>query len=355
MLENFYHRMKRKNSTSSVFPASSKKNKYIDSFFRHDSTNAKFIMPKFDNLITREAARATKKWVGAHLGTSGGLHNSITSSCCIEANAFALFVRSQRRWTSPALAPEAVSKFQGVLDEHAFLIPNEDREQILPHGSYLINLGNPDPIKREASYLGFLDELRRCEALNIGLYNFHPGSTCGQCSKDESIEFISESINKAHQETSFVKILLENMAGQGNVIGSSFEELAAIIEKVVQKDRIGVCLDTCHAFSAGYDIRTPEGWENVLKKFDETIGIDPFLSALHLNDSKGPLGCKKDRHENIGMGYIGIECFRFIMTDPRFDRIPLILETPLKSGDEHGYKTYADEIQLLYSFAQEKH
>ncbi|KGG52025.1 hypothetical protein DI09_221p20 [Mitosporidium daphniae] len=343
--------MKRKgSSSSSLLSPSSKKNKDIGSFFKQDPAANKFIMPKFDKTMTRKAARATNKWVGAHLGISGGIHKSITSSCCIEANAVALFVRSQRRWTSPALAPEAISEFGKVLNETSFMIPDEDKPQILPHGSYLINLGNPDPKKRKASYLGFLDELKRCEALNIKLYNFHPGSTCGECSKSESIEFIAESINMAHKETSFVKILLENMAGQGNVIGSAFEELAAIIERVVQKDRIGVCLDTCHAFSAGYDIRTPEGWEIVLEKFDRLIGINPFLSALHLNDSKGPLGCKKDRHENIGMGHIGIECFKFIMRDPRFDKIPLILETPLKDEDNGTYKTYADEIQLLYSF-----
>lgn len=311
---------------------------------------------------TREMVRFAQKWVGAHVSIAGGLYKAVEEACSLESNAFGLFLRSQRRWESPPLAQKSITEFEKTIKEKNFgcsinlsssSTPSIDdknlssyfnsiKDQILPHGSYLINLGNPDKAKREKSYTVFLDDLKRCDLLSIALYNFHPGSTCGQTTIENSIALIAENINKAHKETKNVKILIENMAGQGNIVGSKFEELADIIKLIENKNRIGICLDTCHLFAAGYDVRTPDAWNKTLNEFDKIIGLK-YLSALHLNDSKGPLGCNKDRHESIGKGFIGVDCFKFIMEDSRFCNMPLILETP----DE---KLYFKEIQLLHSF-----
>lgn len=308
------------------------------------------------SIVTRNMVLASQKWVGAHVSIVGGLHMAIKETINMEGNACAIFLRSQRRWDSPPLLQKSIDEFESVVVETNFGCScgpsaasdkGSTKEQILPHGSYLINLGNPDEAKRTKGYSLFVDDLKRCDSLNIALYNFHPGSTCGETSSEKSISFIAECINMAHKETKKVKVLLENMAGQGNVVGSTFEELADIINQINEKERIGVCLDTCHLFSAGYDISTPESWNEVLDRFDKIVGIK-YLSAMHLNDSKGPLGCRKDRHENIGKGYIGLECFKFIMRDDRFKNMPLVLETPVPSDGNSDI--YRKEIQLLYSF-----
>jgi apurinic endonuclease APN1 len=217
--------------------------------------------------------------------------------------------------------------------------------QILPHGSYLVNLGNPDKEKRKKSFHQFLSDLQICQHLGIDLFNFHPGSTVGRCERSESIKLIADSINEALSATKEVTCVIENMAGQANTIGRNFEELRGIIELVHDQARVGVCLDTCHLFAAGYDIRTPDQFENVMNDFERIVGFK-FLKGVHLNDSKADLGSGKDRHESIGKGKIGVEAFRCIMNDSRFDGIPMVLETPNPDN-------WANEIRLLRSLVKE--
>lgn len=284
--------------------------------------------------------------VGAHLSAAKGPHNAIKTSVEIGANAVGLFLKNQRTWNCPSIPAQHVEQFKKICIENSI----DPMRQILPHGSYLVNLGNPDGEKREKSFVGFLDDLKRCELLGIGLYNLHPGSTVGQCTTKESIQYIAEGINRAHKETSFVTIVVENMAGQKNLIGSRFEDLANIIDLVIDKQRIGICLDTCHLFGAGYDIRRGSSFQQVLEEFDRIVGLN-YLKGMHLNDSYGTLGSHKDRHANIGKGEIGLEAFRFIMNNPQLKGIPLILETPVKPeiGD---VETYKKEIELLKSLYQ---
>ncbi|KIJ92808.1 hypothetical protein K443DRAFT_13322 [Laccaria amethystina LaAM-08-1] len=319
-------------------------------------------------------ARVESPWkVGAHVSAVGGVENTIVNARAIGANAFALFLKSQRKWTSPALSEESIATFKERMKEYGY-----SPGVVLPHGSYLINLGNPDADKRKKSYDCFLDDLKRCEQLGLTLYNFHPGSTVGACSTDESLSLIAECINQAHKETTFVTIVLENMAGAGNIIGGDFAHLAGIIERIEDKTRVGVCLDTCHSFAAGYDIRTKEGWESTLTKFDNQVGLS-YLRGMHLNDSKTEFNSKRDRHENIGLvryksgnqlsglpirtslptsthspitevlilppsGHIGILAFQHILNDPRVQNIPLILETP---SFEQPAEVWGKEIEVL--------
>jgi AP endonuclease-1 len=282
-------------------------------------------------------------WLGAHVSAAKGPQNAIKNSDAIAGNSFALFLKNQRRWDSTPLVQSSIDEFHKLLKTRSYT-----SKQILPHGSYLINLASPDTDKRQKSYNAFLDDLKRCEQLGIELYNFHPGSTLGKCTPNESIKHLSDCINNAISATKSVTIVIENMAGQGNIIGSNFEELALIIDHVQDKSRIGICIDTCHAFAAGYDLRTKTSFNKVFDDFDRIVGFK-YLRGMHLNDSKGDLGCGKDRHENIGKGKLGIDCFRLIMNDKRFESIPLILETPLVNNDE---SIYLKEIQLLYSLVE---
>lgn len=282
-------------------------------------------------------------FVGAHVSASGGPQTAIPRIRSIGGSAFALFLKNQRQWNAPALKSEDVEKFKKLVSESSL-----DRHHIIPHGSYLINLASPDPNTFERGFESFLDDLQRCHKLDIPFYNIHPGSTVGKCSAAESIGKIASAINDAHAAVPEVCILLETMAGQGNTIGSTFEELGSIIDKVKDKSRVGVCLDTCHIFAAGYDIRTRKSYETTMSKFDEILGFK-YLKAVHLNDSKTELGSGKDRHENIGKGHIGLDAFSFLVNDPRFRNVPLILETP--EDAQLGLDSYAREIQLLYSLA----
>ncbi|PFH45140.1 hypothetical protein AMATHDRAFT_51787 [Amanita thiersii Skay4041] len=297
----------------------------------------------------RERDKSCLWKVGAHVSAAGGVENAVLNAAAIGANAFALFLKSQRKWSSPALSSESISLFKSRLQEYDY-----SSKVVLPHGSYLINLGNPDPgsngpsEKRHKSYECFLDDLRRCELLGLELYNFHPGSTVGAISTQECISLIAECINRAHKETKFVTTVIENMAGAGNVIGSDFAHLGAIIEKVENKSRVGVCLDTCHMFAAGYDIRTSEGWQTMLKGFDEQVGLS-YLRGMHLNDSKADLGSKRDRHDNIGLGFLGIRTFRHILSDDRVQGIPLILET---QDFEQPKEVWGTEIQTLQQLSK---
>lgn len=276
------------------------------------------------------------KTIGAHVSASGGVQNAPENAKAIGANAFALFTKNQRQWKSAPLSEDDIAAFQTNCAD-VF-----EPGQILPHDSYLINLGHPETDALEKSRNAFLDEMQRCEQLGLDRLNFHPGSHLNKCSEEECIATIAESINLALAETNGVAAVIENTAGQGSNMGYRFEQIAAMIEQVDDKSRVGVCIDTCHSFTAGYDLRTSEACKETFGRFGDIIGFE-YLKGMHLNDSKKDLGTRVDRHESLGKGFIGLDCFRFIMTDDRFNDIPLILETPDPS-------IWAEEINLLRSF-----
>lgn len=276
------------------------------------------------------------KYVGAHTSASGGVYNAISHAQEIGAKAFALFTKNQRRWDAKPLDTKTIDTFKKRLEESGIL-----PRHILPHDSYLINLGHPDDEKRAKSMEAFLDEVQRCELLGLDRLNFHPGSHLKEISEDECLDRIAEAMNRTLEKTSEVSLVLENTAGQGSNLGWKFEHLAHIIDKVEDKSRVGVCIDTCHMFTAGYDIRTREAYDVTMAQFENIVGFK-YLKGMHINDSKPDLGSHVDRHDSIGKGKIGIDAFRFIMNDERMDDIPLILETIDES-------IWAQEIKLLYS------
>ncbi|MGP1450258.1 MAG: deoxyribonuclease IV [Wolinella sp.] len=277
-----------------------------------------------------------EKFIGAHVSASGGVQNAPINAQKIGARAFALFTKNQRQWSAKPLESSEVDAFKenlyttGILPSH-----------VLPHDSYLINLGHPEDEALEKSRVAFIDEIRRCEILGLDRLNFHPGSHLKQISESECLHRVAESINIALDSTSNVIVVIENTAGQGSNVGYDFRHLGEIIDQVKDKSRVGVCIDTCHMFSAGYDIRTHEAYEESMGIFGREVGFQ-FLKGMHINDSKAKFQSHVDRHHSIGAGELGIEPFRFIMNDPRTDGIPLILETI----DEN---LWADEISLLYS------
>lgn len=291
------------------------------------------------------------KFVGAHVSASGGVQNAPLNAMKIGAKAFALFTKNQRQWSAKPLTILEIDEFKinlatsGISPKH-----------VLPHDSYLINLGNPEADKREQSLDAFIDELKRCEQLGLEMLNFHPGSHLEKFSKKEKedigyitkienscLDVIADSMNRAIDKTknSGVKLIIENTAGQGSNLGYKFEHLVYIIERIKDKSRVGVCLDTCHTFTAGYDLRTKETYEKTMREFEDIVGFK-YLSGMHLNDSKPPLGARVDRHHSLGLGELGWETFRLIMNDNRMDDIPLILETI----DE---TIWEKEIKDLYS------
>jgi deoxyribonuclease-4 len=261
------------------------------------------------------------KYIGAHVSAAGGVENAPVRAQEIGANAFALFTKNQRQWKAKPLEAESISLFKQRCKELGF-----SSEQILPHDSYLINLGAPDPEKLEKSRAAFIDEMERCELLGLTLLNFHPGSHLKQCSEEECLATIAESINLAHKAVPNVIAVIENTAGQGTNLGWRFEHLASIIEQVEDKSRVGICIDTCHTFAAGYDLRTQDAFNQTFDEFDRIVGMH-YLRAMHINDSKVELGKRVDRHHSLGEGHIGWDCFKYIAQDRRFDGIPLILET----------------------------
>ena len=279
-----------------------------------------------------------KKFIGAHVSAAGGVDNVPQRANEIGANAFALFTKNQRQWVAKPLTEEVIQRFKLECQKYGFRA-----EQILPHDSYLINLGAPELDKLEKSRAAFIDEMKRCQQLGLTLLNFHPGSHLKKLSESDCLDRIAESINLAHQEVPDVIAVIENTAGQGTNLGWRFEHLAHIIDKVEDKSRVGVCLDTCHTFTAGYDLRTKEACEHTFAEFDRIVGMH-YLRAMHLNDSKIPLGGKVDRHHSLGKGEIGWACFEYIMQDQRFDSIPLILETIEPT-------IWPDEIQQLRHFS----
>ena len=271
------------------------------------------------------------KFIGAHVSIAGGVENAPLNAANIGANAFAMFVKNQRRWDAPPLSAKEIAAFKDALKQSGIRA-----EHVLVHDSYLINLGHPREAEREKSLNAFVDEIRRCEALGLKLLNFHPGSHLNEISVQQCLDNIAESLNFAIANTAGVKLVLENTAGQGSNLGYDFAQLAYVIGKISNKDRIGVCIDTCHAFAAGYDLRSPQAYERTMSELDRAIGYK-FLSG-----TKNELSVRKDRHESLGRGFLGLAAFENIMNDPNIDEIPLILETIDES-------IWAEEIALLRS------
>ena len=280
------------------------------------------------------------KYIGPHVSASGGVDQAVKNAVEVGANAFALFTKNQRQWYSKPLDKETIAKFRDLCERHDF-----QPFQILPHDSYLINLGHPEREGLEKSRTAFLDEMQRCEQLGLDRLNFHPGSHLNKSSEEECLKTIAESINIALDKTKGVIAVIENTAGQGTNLGHKFEQIRFIIEHVEDKSRVGVCLDTCHSYSAGYDLKSEQGYNETFNHFDEVIGFS-YLKGMHINDSKKDFGSRVDRHHSLGKGTLGIDLFRRLMNDTRFDNIPLVLETP----DE---EIWADEIKMLRSFIVE--
>ena len=276
------------------------------------------------------------KFIGAHVSSSGGVENAPLNAQAIGAKAFALFTRNQRQWKSAPLTKKSISLFKERCEAFGYTA-----KQILPHDSYLINLGHPEEEGLKKSREAFLDEMQRCEQLGLDRLNFHPGSHLNKMSIEDCLTRIAESINWTLEQTTGVCAVLENTAGQGSNLGHTFEQLAYIIDKVEDKPRVGVCIDTAHALAAGFELRTVDGFTETFKKFDEIIGFS-YLRGMHINDSKKELATRVDRHDSIGKGFMGLTTFELLMKDPRFDDIPLILETP----DE---AIWAEEIAALYA------
>ncbi len=261
------------------------------------------------------------KFIGAHVSAAGGVANAAVRAAEIGATAFALFTKNQRQWRAAALTRTTIDEFKAACEKHRF-----GPGQILPHDSYLINLGHPVAEALEKSREAFIDEMQRCEQLGLTLLNFHPGSHLMQIPEDACLARIAESINIALDKTEGVTAVIENTAGQGSNLGFKFEHLAAIIDGVEDKSRVGVCIDTCHAFAAGYDLRGSEACEKTFAEFERIVGFQ-YLRGMHLNDAKSAFASRVDRHHSLGEGNIGHEAFSWIMQDARFDGIPLILET----------------------------
>ena len=280
------------------------------------------------------------KYIGAHVSIAGGVENAPLNAAAIGAKAFAMFTKNQRQWASPPLTQESIKAFKANCKAHGF-----SAEHILPHDGYLINLGNPDPAQRAQSLKAFTDEMSRCMQLGLDRLNFHPGSHLREIPEDDCLKLIAESVNAALSETEGVTAVIENTAGQGSNLGYSFEQIARIMELIEDQSRVGVCIDTCHSFAAGYDLKSEDGYEQTMNAFERIIGFR-FLRGVHLNDSKSVLGGHLDRHNSIGKGELGLEPFRRLMNDRRFDNIPMVLETI----DE---TLWPEEIKLLYSFAGE--
>ena len=276
------------------------------------------------------------KYIGAHVSAAGGVENAPLRAHEIGATAFGLFTKNQRQWQAKPLSQQSIQAFKHNCQRFGFT-----SKQILPHDSYLINLGHPEVDKRQKSLDAFIDELQRCEQLGIDRLNFHPGSHLRLISEEACMDLIAESLNFALSQTQGVTAVLENTAGQGSNLGYRFEQLAYIIERVEDQSRVGVCIDTCHAYAAGYDLKND--YEGVMQQFAEVVGFD-YLKGMHLNDSKAALGARVDRHQSLGQGELGWAPFKKLMQDPRIDEIPMILETI-------NPDLWPEEIAQLKSFA----
>ena len=294
------------------------------------------------------------KFVGAHVSASGGVDNAPLNAMKLGAKAFALFVKNQRQWTAKPLETKTIDAFRQNLEQSG-IAP----KHVLPHDSYLINLGHPEKEKLEKSREAFIDEIERCRLLGLIKLNFHPGSHLVKLSKKDPdyavkiaeaeyacLDVVAESMNIIIEATrdSGVQLVIENTAGQGSNLGYTFEHLAHIITKTEDKSRMGVCLDTCHTFTAGYDLRTREAYDETMALFGKVVGFE-YLAGMHLNDSKPELGSRVDRHDSLGKGKIGWDAFGFIMNDPHMEDIPMVLETIDES-------IWTEEIETLYSLVK---
>ena len=277
-----------------------------------------------------------KKFIGAHISAAGGVENAPVNAHNIGAKAFAFFTKNQRQWKAAPLTDESIQLFKERCEELGF-----NMDYVLPHDSYLINLGHPEEEGLTKSRNAFLDEMQRCEQLGINRLNFHPGSHLKKIEIDACLDRIAESINIALDQTKGVTAVIENTAGQGTNLGHTFEQIAHIIDKVEDKSRVGICIDTAHTLAAGYEIRTEESFKETFQAFEDTVGFK-YLKGMHINDSKKELGTKVDRHDSIGKGVMGMTLFEMIMKDDRFDKMPLIIETP-------DQDIWAEEIELLYN------
>ena len=277
------------------------------------------------------------KYIGAHVSAAGGVQNAPDNAVSIGANGFALFTKNQRQWQAKPLGEDEIIQFKQKLEESGI-----SALQVLPHDSYLINLGNPDPEKRKKSLDSFVHELERVEMLGLSLLNFHPGSHLKAMSEEDCLKLIAESMNEAISRTANAVLVIENTAGQGTNVGYRFEHLARLIELTENKSRVGVCIDTCHAFAAGYDLRTGESYTATMDEFGKVVGFE-FLRGMHINDAKSAFASRVDRHESLGRGNIGWDAFRTLIRDPRTDGIPLILETI-------NPDIWAEEITQLRAF-----
>lgn len=301
---------------------------------------------------TFERSIANKFRFGAHVGMGGGIYNAVTNAVNLGCNSFALFLKSPRRWESPAITPEDAKKFQDLCKEYKY----NPRTDILPHGSYFINMANPDDEKWQKSFDCLLDDLKRCEQLDIGHYNFHPGSSLGDnpatavkyefrpdVVASPGVRRLADGLNRAIRETEFVKIVVENMAGHGHYVCGNLDDFHALFQLLEDPKRVGVCIDTCHSFAAGYDLSNETGWNEFWTEFTEKVGLE-HLASMHINDSMAPLGANRDLHQKLGWGFLGLECFRLLANDKRLEGIPLVLETPVDAKDD---SPYGEEIKLL--------
>lgn len=280
------------------------------------------------------------KYIGAHVSTAGGVANAPLEAIAIGAKSFALFTGSSNRWSSGPISEKEAEAFKENCLRGGFT-----PDVILPHDNFLINLGSPDPQKLHLSRKSFLEEMQRCEQLGLIMLNFHPGSHLNELEEDKCLDLIADSINRTLEQTSGVSAVLESTAGQGSNLGHRFEHLAHIIDKVEDKSRVGVCVDTCHTYSAGYDLADEDGYKKTWEQFDDIIGAG-YLKAIHLNDDLRKLGSRIDRHAEIGKGTLGLDFFKRLVNDPRFDNMPIILETPNPA-------IWPEEIKLLYQLIKE--
>lgn len=283
-----------------------------------------------------EGNKHEHKYIGPHVSATGGVENAVLNAHSVGAKAFALYTRNQRQWNPKPLEEKNITLFKEYLTQYGY-----STEHILPHASYLVNIGNADAGKRARGAAVLLDEMQRCEALGLRYLNFHPGSHLNQISTSECLKYIAEEMNKLIMKTQSVKLVIENTAGQGTNLGFRFEHIAEIIEQIDDKSRVGVCIDTAHTLAAGYEIRNAKDYTATWKEFDSIIGYN-YLCGIHLNDSKKELGTHVDRHESIPLGVMGSGFFSLIMNDPKLDNLPIIIETP-------NEEMWAQEIDYLYN------
>ncbi|KLJ12806.1 AP endonuclease 1 [Blastomyces silverae] len=292
-----------------------------------------------------------RMFVGAHISAAKGVHNAVTNSVHIGGNAFALFLKSQRKWENPPLQNEHRDQFRQLCSDYSY----DASKYVLPHGSYLVNLAQEDPTKAKQAYNSFLDDLKRCEELGIKLYNFHPGAT-NQTTLESSLSRLAQALISALKATTTVVPVLETMCGHGTTIGGSLSHFKALLALIpdTYRSRIGICVDTCHSFAAGYDLRSPSSWNNFMEEFDKEVGLQ-YLRAFHLNDSKTPLGSRRDLHANIGTGFLGLRAFHNLMNDKRLEGIPMILETPIDRPAKPDAETATGQPDDEYGVCKDDH